>query len=92
METQLTPDQTALIRDAVASGRLNRPEDALQEGLMLWEERERKRLEILGVIELSKDSLAKGEGRRVTSHEEAAELLSDIVKRGVQRLGNAGNK
>jgi len=44
VETQLTPDQTALIRDAVASGRLNRPEDALQEGLMLWEERRAQKI------------------------------------------------
>ena len=30
MEVQLTPDQQALISDVIASGRLHRPEEAMQ--------------------------------------------------------------
>jgi len=40
MEVNPTPDQQALIREAIAQGRLHQPEEAAQEGLLLWEERE----------------------------------------------------
>ena len=51
MEVTLTPDQQALVSDAIASGRLHRPEEAMQQALLLWEERERRRLEILAAVE-----------------------------------------
>lgn len=68
MEVQLTPDQQALVSDAVASGRLHR------------------RLEILAAVELSKASLARGEGRTVATREESDQLVSDITRRGMARL------
>jgi hypothetical protein len=88
MEVQLTPDQQALVRDAIASGRLHRPEEAMQQALLLWEERERRRLEILAAVELSQESLARGEGRTVTTREESDRLVSDIARRGLQRLAS----
>ncbi len=39
MEVQLTPDQKAFVRQAIQSGRLRREEDAVDEALVLWEER-----------------------------------------------------
>ena len=36
MEVQLTDDQKAFARQAVASGRYRREEDALREALSLW--------------------------------------------------------
>ncbi|HYW39660.1 MAG TPA: hypothetical protein VE957_16235 [Terriglobales bacterium] len=39
------PDQKAFVRQAIESGRLHREEDAGQEALSLWEERERTRAE-----------------------------------------------
>lgn len=86
MEVQLTPDQQALVRDAIASGRLRQPEEAMQQALLLWEERERRRLEILAAVELSKASLARGEGRMVTTVEESNQLAKDIARRGMARL------
>jgi hypothetical protein len=86
MEIQFTPDQTALIRQAISSGRLHRPEEAMEEALLLWEERERRRLEILAAVELSKGSLARGEGRNVTTREESKQLTDDITRRGLGRL------
>ena len=86
MEVQFTPDQQALVSDAIASGRLHRPEEALQQALLLWEERERRRLEILASVELSKASLARGEGRTVTTREESDQLSSDVTRRGMARL------
>ena len=86
MEVHLTPDQQVLVGDAIASGRLQRPEEAMQQALLLWEERERRRLEILAAVELSKASLARGEGRIVTTREESDHLISDITRRGMARL------
>jgi Arc/MetJ-type ribon-helix-helix transcriptional regulator len=41
MDVQLTPDQKAFARRAIESGRLHSEQDAVQEALALWEERER---------------------------------------------------
>jgi len=38
-----TPSQEALIRTAIAEGRISSPEDALMEAIALWVERERAR-------------------------------------------------
>ena len=69
MEVQLTPDQQAFVRQAVDSGRLPHEEAAVKEALSLWEERERRRLEILLAVDQA-TSLALGDGRRVSSPEE----------------------
>ena len=92
MEVDFTPDQQALVSDAIASGRLHRPvEEAMQQALLLWEERERRRLEILAEVELAKASLARGEGRTVTTPEEAAQLVRDVTRRGMARLAAEQN-
>ena len=86
MEVHLTPDQEAFIRHAIETGRLHRKEDAVQEAMSLWEERERRRLEIIAAADQAEASLARGEGRRITTHEEVAQLASDIKRRGMARL------
>lgn len=86
MEVNFTPDQQALVSDAIASGRLHRPEEAIRQALSMWEERERRRLEILAEIELSKVSLARGKGRSITTREESDRLVSDVIRRGMARL------
>jgi hypothetical protein len=37
MEVELTPAQTAFIRQAIDACRLHRPEEAVREALSLWE-------------------------------------------------------
>jgi Arc/MetJ-type ribon-helix-helix transcriptional regulator len=86
MEVQLTPDQSAFVRQAIESGRLLREEDAVKEALSLWEERERRRLEILVAVDRAEASLAYGEGRRVTTPEQAKQLAADVKRRGMARL------
>ena len=86
MEVQLTPDQKAFVRQAIESGRLHHEEDAVKEALSLWEERERRRLEILVAVDKAEASLARGEGRRVTAPEEARQLAEDVKRRGMARL------
>ncbi len=86
MEVEPTADQNAFIRQAIAAGRLHRPEEAVQEALFLWEERERRRLDILASLELAEASLARGEGRRITTRAETTQLAEDIKRRGMARL------
>src|SRR5258708_14560535 len=70
MEVQLTPAQTTFIREAIDNGRLHGEEDAVREAMALWEERERRRLEILAAVDRAEASLARGDGRRVAPDED----------------------
>lgn len=85
MEVRLTPDQEAFVRQAIESGRLQRAEDAVEEALSLWEERERKRAEFLATIDVAEASLARGEGRTITQ-ESMRELADQVKQRGRARL------
>ena len=86
MEVHLTKDQKAFIRDAMETGRLHREEDAVQEAMALWEERERRRMEILAAVDKAELSLARGEGRTVLTRDEAVQLADDMKQRGLGRL------
>jgi Arc/MetJ-type ribon-helix-helix transcriptional regulator len=85
MEVQLTPDQKAFVRQAIESGRLHREEDAVQEALVLWEQRERTRAEILVAVNESEASLARGDGRIITQ-QSMDELAGEVKQRGRARL------
>jgi putative addiction module CopG family antidote len=85
MEVQLTPDQQAFVRQAIASGRLNREEDAVREALTFWEERERERAEILAAIDQAEASLARGDGR-IISRLSMRDLAGEVKQRGRARL------
>jgi len=85
MEVQLTPDQEAFVRQAMETGRFRRKEDAVQEALSLWEERERKRAEFLATLDDAKTCLARGEGRPITQ-QSMRDLAEEVKKRGQARL------
>jgi len=85
MEVQLTPDQEAFVRQAIQTGRLHREEEAVQEALALWEERERTRAEILSAVDEAEASLARGEGRIITQ-QSMRELAGEVKQRGRNRL------
>jgi putative addiction module CopG family antidote len=85
MEVNLTPDQKAFIRQAVESGRLHREEDAIQEALSLWEERERSRAEILAAVDAAEVSVGRGEGRTITQ-DSMRQLADEVKQRGRARL------
>jgi Arc/MetJ-type ribon-helix-helix transcriptional regulator len=91
MEVYLIPDQEAFIRQAIQTGRLHCEEDAVQEAMSLWEERERRRWEILAAVDEAEASLARGEGRSITTHEEVTQLAADIKRRGKARLAAEQN-
>jgi Arc/MetJ-type ribon-helix-helix transcriptional regulator len=85
MEVQLTSDQKAFARRAIESGRLHTEQDAVQEALALWEERERQRAEFLLTLDDARASIARGEGRAITQ-ESMRELASEVKERGRARL------
>ena len=90
MNVDLTPDQRAMVKRAIESGRFTHEEEAVQEALALWEERERRRLEILAALDEAEASLARGEGRPITEDSMKA-LAEDIKERGRRRLATEGN-
>jgi Arc/MetJ-type ribon-helix-helix transcriptional regulator len=85
MEVQLTLDQKALARQPIESGRLRTEQEAVEEALALWEERERQRAEFLLRLNDAKKSLAGGEGRLITQ-ESMRELADEVKERGRARL------
>jgi Arc/MetJ-type ribon-helix-helix transcriptional regulator len=85
MEVQLTPAQKAFARRSVESGRLHSEEEAVQEALALWEERERRRLEFLATLDRVRASLGRGEGRVITQ-EAMQQLAAEVRERGRARL------
>jgi Arc/MetJ-type ribon-helix-helix transcriptional regulator len=85
MEVRLTPDQEALVRRAIDAGRFGRAEDVVEEALLLWGERERKRAEFLATLEDAKASIARGEGRVITE-QSMRDLATEVKRRGRARL------
>lgn len=81
MQVELTPDQRAFVQKAIESGRIGREEEAVQEALALWEERERRRLEILAMLDDADASFARGEGISITN-----ESVKGLVEEAKQRL------
>ena len=85
MEVELTSDQKAFARKAIEDGRLRDEKDAVQEALLMWEERERRRAEFLLTLDEAKASLGRGEGRVITE-ESIRELATEVKERGRARL------
>jgi Arc/MetJ-type ribon-helix-helix transcriptional regulator len=85
MEVLLTADQEAFARRAVEAGRLSSEEDAVQEALALWEERERRRVEFCATVDDSRAALVRGEGRPITAESMRA-LSAEVKERGRARL------
>ena len=79
------------IRRAIEAGRLLREEDAVRAGLSLWEERERRRLEILASVDKAEASLAGGQGRTITTRDGVTQLVADVKRRGMARLSGGRN-
>ena len=57
----------------------------MRQALSLWEERERRRQEILSAVDAAEASLARGEGRP-TTQESMRELAEGVKHRGRARL------
>jgi Arc/MetJ-type ribon-helix-helix transcriptional regulator len=84
MELQLTPDQEALIDQAVSSGRYPTPADAVREAVARWEDAERARYELIASLELAEADLAAGRYTDYSGDELPA--LADDLKREGRKL------
>jgi Arc/MetJ-type ribon-helix-helix transcriptional regulator len=85
MKIELTPEQQDFVRLALKTGRIQHAENAVQEAIALWVERERCRAEILAAVDAAETSLARGEGTVITQ-ESMRELAEDVNRRGRARL------
>jgi putative addiction module CopG family antidote len=85
VNVELTPDQRAFVQKAIESGRFSRDEEAVAEALALWEERERRRLELLAMLDEADASLARGEGIPITEESMTA-LAEEVKQQGRRRL------
>ncbi len=81
MNVELTPDQRAFVQKAIESGRFSRAEEAIEEALVLWEERERRRLEILAMVDEADASFGRGDGIPITE-----QSVKGLVEEAKQRL------
>ena len=89
MEVQLTPDQEALIRQAVASGRYLSAEAAVRDAMARWEERERARVELLATLDAAEADLDAG---RYTDYTDATlPRLGDELKREARDCAGASS-
>ena len=85
MNVELTPDQRALIRRAIETGRFRREEEAVHEALALKEERERSRLELVAALDEAKASRERGDGRTL-SLDSLKAFGKEITRRGRWRI------
>ncbi len=81
MNVELTADQREFVQRAIESGRIATEDEAVRQALKLWEERERRREEILTMLDEADASLARGEGIPIT--DESMKALAEEAK---QRL------
>ncbi len=66
MQITLAPVQEAFVQQAPKAGRIDRPEDPVTEALLLWEEREVLRSELIASFNEAIASIARGEWRIIT--------------------------
>ena len=91
MEVQLTDDQKAFVRQGIEMGRYSHEEDALRDAMSMWEERERRSVEILVAVDFAEASFARGEGDVVTTDAEAAQLFEHIKAEGMRLFASKAN-
>ena len=72
-------------REGISKGRFATAEDAAREALREWEERQRRRTELLIELDAAEASFARGTGRRVTP-QSIPELIAGVKRRARSRL------
>jgi putative addiction module CopG family antidote len=89
MEIRLSPDQEELIRQAIEAGRFKNAEDAVQEALLLWEQRERQAAlaEFRATLDAAEASIGRGEGIPITQ-QFMRDLAADVKRRGRVRISS----
>ena len=87
MELELTEDQKAFVQQGIESGRYRDAEDAIRNALALWEDRDRRRMEILFAVGLAE------EGTVIETKEDADRLFEEIKREGrLRRAAKASDR
>jgi len=60
MEITLTPDQEAIIEHEIRNGRLQRPEEAVEQALSQWEERRRDLIDLIAALDEAEEDFRTG--------------------------------
>jgi Arc/MetJ-type ribon-helix-helix transcriptional regulator len=81
----LTLEQQEFVRQAIASGRFKRAEEAVEAAMTLWIERERRRTEILAAVDIATAAVGRGEGIEITGESMRA-LAEDVKQSGRAQL------
>ena len=76
MQIDLTPEQDDIVRHAIATGRIARPEDAVAQAVADWVERERQRIEL--IASLDEADCERGEGVRIETEAQRQALAAEI--------------
>ena len=93
MQIELTPEQDDVVRHAIASGRIARPEDAVAQAMADWIERERERAEFIASLDEAEAEYRRGESIRIDTEEQRRALVDGIVRRrqaGLARRSSVG--
>ncbi len=85
MQIELTAELSDFVRQAVATGRVGDPAQAVQEALALWVDRERRRAELVAQLDAADHSLDAGDGIAITA-ESMASLAQAVMVRCKARL------
>jgi putative addiction module CopG family antidote len=86
MEVNFTPNQEALLRQAVASGRYRTAEDAVRDAVARWEECECAREELLATLDEAEADVEAG--RYADYTDETLPVLAGELKREARVLQN----
>lgn len=81
MEIELTPEQNSFIQLGVREGRFRDEKEAVRQAMAFWEERERRRLELIAAIEEGEASFGEDD-IVLETEEDFRNLAEDIKQRG----------
>ena len=90
MQVELTPEQRAFVQQAIETGRLRHPEEAVQEALSFWEERERARAGLLISFDEAEADLHAGDFTDYNN--ETLQQLADELKREARLPGDDNSR
>jgi hypothetical protein len=81
MSIDFTPEIQQLVEQAIASGRLGGPEDAVHEALNLWAERERQRQHTMQATDASSVEKARAFEAWARNHAITPPLSDEAIRR-----------
>jgi antitoxin ParD1/3/4 len=91
MNVSLTPELETLVNEKVKSGNYNSASEVVREALRLLKEQDQlkqlRREELRKEIQKGADDMKAGRFTRVSSEQEADQLMNGIIEKGRKNLG-----